>query len=152
LQLPIFVMEFVVLGARPIAAMIDAKCLLPGMAAQAPTRGVLRQAHQTWPALQQSQDMPQWYLACRSGDDFFVRPRDMAELDDLAEAYRAIWRGVVSLWRGASALDGERARAHAGAIRAYKDHHREHAPGLPLLTRSFGAQWTEAYFSRHVFA
>lgn len=148
-QLPIYAMEFVVLGVKPIVGVIDAKCMLPTMNCAATVKTVLNQAHAEFPDLSQADDAPEWFLACRSGDDFFVRPQDQAQLDALGQAHLQVWQALVALLKQPQiCTDSDTHQQHS---QAYKDHHRINSPGLRLMNRSFGAEWTDTYMRGYLF-
>lgn len=149
--LPVFAMEFVVLGQRPIVAVIDALCLAAAAECSAQTAAVLHAAHAAHPDLLPASDPPDWYRDCRSGLDFFVRPRDAAELERLGAVCLDVFSGLAGQFEAAPLLPETDRAAHARRLQAYKDHHRQHSPGLPLLQRSFGAAWTETYLAEHLF-
>jgi Ferredoxin-dependent bilin reductase len=150
-QLPVFSMEMVVLGAQPMVALVDAKCLLPGLACAAAVDAALDQAHRDFPGLEPAADPPQWYADCRSGRDFFIRPKDRQALQEFSMVQLRIWQAVVALLHDPVALDAGQVTDHAARLVAYKDHHRVNSPGVPLLTRSFGGAWTQEYLARYLF-
>lgn len=149
--LPVFAMEFVVLGQQPVVAVIDAPCLTVDATAQAATAHVLRAAHAACPDVLAADDPPDWYQNCRSGLDFFIRPRDMAELERLGTVCLNVLAGIIEQFQTAAWLSATAAAEHAERLQAYKDHHRQHSPGLPLLQRHFGAAWTADYLAEHLF-
>jgi hypothetical protein len=151
-QLPIFATEFVRLGNRPIVAVIDAKCLIPSMTCRESVVTTLQQAHQSFPHLENADDPPDWYSACRSGYDFFVRPRDLPELETTMQACLHVWRDLVKIIHQHVDFGPAETETHARLIQDYKQHHRENSPGLPLLNRSFGPAWTNEYLSQYFFA
>ncbi len=147
--LPVFAMEFVAFGAKPVVGVIDLKAVTPAEAAGA--RAILRAVHGAHPGLQEGDEMPAWYLECRSGDDFFTRPKSAAEFVELAAAQREVWAGLVAAMAGA----GEPAAGaddFSAAVRHYKDHHRANSPGRPFLYRTFGEEWTERFMRDWLFA
>lgn len=151
LQLPVFGMEFVVLGERPIVGVIDAPCLMPKMTCSTNLQALMQSTHEQFPDLVQADDPPEWYAECRSGMDFFVRPRTLADLRDLALAHLQIWNGVVELFHFPLPLFDAEAEEYANHIQAYKDHHRINSPGLRLMNRSFGEAWTRQYLTGYLF-
>lgn len=151
-DLPLYVMNFVVLGPRPLAAVLDAACLLPGMAAAPGLAEGWRSMRARHGHIPQAEDMPDWYRECRSGHDFFVRPRDEAMLNELSAIHLGLWRDFLAGLPEAGRLSADRASAHRARLRDYKDHHRDNSPGLPLLRRSFGEAWTRRYLADVLFA
>lgn len=149
-QLPVFAMEFVELGPRPIVGVIDLCSLLAGI--NSTTAHLLRTTRSAFPQLVQADDPPEWFQQCRSGDDFFIRPRDQQDLDELATAHLQVWQTLLTLAAQPRRLESAEALAHQQKIQDYKHHHRDHSPGLRLLNRSFGSEWTESYMRDHLFA
>ena len=146
LAAPVFAMEFVAFGKKPVVGVIDAKGHEPHGAALAAS--VLRAAHARHPGLPRGQDAPAWFEECRSGDDFFVRPADLAQFGLLTKLLEEVWGEL---------LEGLDSCPAAGApdlaaVEAYKEHHRLHSPGRPFLHRTFGEEWTEAFMREFLFA
>ncbi len=150
-QLPIFAMEFVVLGHRPIVAVVDAVCLLPGMDCSASVESMLKQIHIQFPDVKQADDPPEWYRECRSGLDFMVRPANEAELSIMLQVHLQVWSGVIALLPAARPFTAIDVKRHQEHIQEYKNHHRIHSPGRPLMQRSFGEVWTQDFFSEYLF-
>lgn len=150
-DVPLYAMNFVVLGPKPLAAVIDAVCLAEGMPAAGPLATRWGAARARYGHLPQAEDMPDWYRACRSGHDFFVRPKDGQALAELADAHRHLWREFLLALPAAGLLNSGLTVQHAACITDYKHHHRANSPGVPLLQRSFGREWTEHYLARILF-
>ena len=150
-QLPIFAMEFVVLGYRPIVAVVDAVCLLPRMSCSASVESLLGQIHAQFPDVKQADDPPAWYRECQSGLDFLVRPTSEAELCRMAQVHLQVWSGVIALLATAQPFNATGVKRHQERIQEYKNHHRIHSPGRPLMLRSFGEMWTQEFFSKYLF-
>ena len=150
-QLPVFAMELVLLGPRPIVAVIDAVCLLSEMQCKATVKATFEHAHDTFSHLAQADDPPPWYIECRSGHDFFVRPNDIAGMEEMARAHLSIWDAVIDLLVDPHHLPQRQIAEHQTCIQAYKDHHRVNSPGLRLMNRSFGEQWTQDYLCDYLF-
>ncbi len=150
--LPIYAMEFVVFGRRPVVGVIDAKALNPHPHAAALWRDSLESAHARFPQLNRADDPPPWYEECRSGLDFFTRPEHFGGLGDLVNCHSHVWSLLSSGERDAPRLSGAEAAAHAIALADYKDHHRVNSPGLPFLNRSFGPEWTDRFLRTALFA
>lgn len=149
--LPLYATEFVRLGRVPVVGVIDLVAP-PGDCAESVARRWLRDAKAACPGLVNGDDPPDWYRACRSGDDFFIRPRDPRELD-LATMVHLHLQTRLGL---AQSVPERRPAAEqlrfAGFVRQYKAHHRMNSPGLPLLEKSFGADWTTRYLGECFFS
>lgn len=148
---PVFAMELVVLGPRPVLGAIDLVDLSDTTSSRQLARDWLAQAHRRFP-LPAAGDPPDWYQSCRSGSDFFVRPSDEGELTGLCEAHTWLWACYTRHWPQALALDGPGTEQHARRQRNFRHHHRDHSPGLRLLARSFGDAWTREYLHDWLFA
>ena len=150
LALPLYAMELVQLGAKPIIAVIDAAAPIQDPA-QPFMRGWLQQAHDAHADLINADDPPPWFQECRSGLDFFVRPSDLAELQRMGFLHLSLLASYLqalptAIQRSAiAALEFERFTRH------YKDHHAAHSPGLPLMHKSFGPEWTERFMQQCFF-
>jgi hypothetical protein len=143
---PVFAMEFVAFGKKPVVAVIDAKGHEP--AGQALAARVLRAAHARHPGLPRGDDAPAWFEDCRSGDDFFVRPADLGQFGLLTTVLHEVWSELLS----ALPLAAPATPRDALAVQHYKDHHRAHSPGRPFLHRTFGPEWTEDFMANMLFA
>jgi hypothetical protein len=148
--LPVYALDFVIIGQRPMVGVVDMICLAGADNAQAEIRALMQQAHQKFP-LQQADEPPAWYQTCRSADDFFTRPPDVDGMRALQRVHQWLWTQLTQILlskRVAAAADKTR---HANALRFYKDHHRENTSS-PLLKTSFGAAWTEQFLCECLFA
>lgn len=148
---PIYAMEFVRFGPKGVVGVID---IAPdGISPESATAGreLLIRSHQAHPLLVNGDDPPAWYEECRSGDDFFVRPDSPLAFLELCEAHQSLWQEYVSLVAAAPVLGGDSRKRHAQAIAAYMDHHRLNSPGLPLLHRTFGEDWTDHFLRHYLF-
>ncbi len=143
---PVFAMEFVAFGKKPVVAVIDAKGHEP--AGRALAARVLRAAHGRHPDLPRGDDAPAWFEECRSGDDFFVRPADFGQFSLLTAILHEVWTELLHALPHAPAASA----ADDLSVQAYKDHHRTHSPGRPFLHRTFGAEWTETFMDEFLFA
>lgn len=150
-QLPVYAVEFVSLSARPIVAVIDARCLLTADCEKQVTL-LLQQARSGLYYLSPETEMPEWYLAARSGDDIFVRTPTVAQMTDLMALHLQIWQALMPVLSNPQRYTPEKSRLHAQKLQDYKDQHRLNSPGIPLLNRSFGQQWTQHYLKNYLFA
>lgn len=156
-DLPVYAMEFVVLGHKPIVAVIDAFSLFPQAVSVSAIsiNNILKQAHKDFQHLKQASDLPSWYQECRSGQDFFVRPQNEHELLQLTHAHLQIWKALMNLLPQAQDSKLQQASInakHANALKLYKHHHRDNTPGLKLLQQKFGQQWTQEFLRDYLFA
>lgn len=150
--IPVYAMEFVVFGRRPVVGVIDAKPLARHPAAENIWRDAMEKAHSLFPGLVRADDPPAWYEECRSGLDFFTRPEHFNGLGDLLACHAHVWARLAAAESGAVKLDASETAAHARSIADYKIHHRENSPGLPFLNRTFGAAWTDDFLRNALFA
>ncbi|MCU0754395.1 MAG: hypothetical protein MUE46_04640 [Xanthomonadales bacterium] len=143
---PLYAMELVRLGPKPVVAVMD--CAAPAddpslMEAQALLAAVRREA----PGLVQADDPPDWFVEARSGADLFFRPKDVAALHRAGLLHLSLWTTLLLRLAAAPAREVDAALAFASFARHYKDHHRMHSPGIPLLTKCFGGDWTAGYLA-----
>ena len=144
-HLPVYGAEVVVLSGRPIVGVLDTIDVSTG--APAPE---LVAAQQHFQHLPRSDDMPQWFLDCRSGAEFFMRPGCTTTLEQLLEAHDFMLQSLATSMGGAS--PHPEPAEHKRSVQQYKHHHNEHSPGRPLLKAAFGAAWTESYMNEFLFA
>lgn len=149
-QLPVYSMEFVMLGQKPIIALMDAACLIP-MPISTIVKDFMDSAHLAYPEFSQGEELPRWFDDCRSGQDFFIRPYDKSEFLTLAEIHLSLITNLVELFEDAERLNKEQADLHQKNLENYKHHHKINSPGIRLMNRSFGEQWTEKYLSCYLF-
>lgn len=138
---PLYAMEFVALGGKPIVAVLEVLALSDHPPLKTSVEQWLTHAHQLAP-MANDDAPPPWYQACRSGRDFFVRPARMADFAPLAQAHRVLWESVL-------AYVPTPTHGQAKKLREYQQHHAENSPGRVLLAKSFGEDWTE-YFLRNI--
>lgn len=148
-SVPIYALDFVVLAGRPLVGMIDLVGLNDAVA-EAQAKRWLREAHRRFP-LPQAADLPAWYQACRSGEDFFIRPDSLTQLQQLRTVHEHLWKNLTALLLGQVA-DSNAVAAREQALQAYKQHHHMNVPGLPLLNKTFGETWTQRFLSEFLFA
>lgn len=145
--LPVYCFEQVVFGNQPIVGLLDMVCVRPMPCADA-ISAFLPAERARYPQLRQAETMPDWFLACRSGQDVFIRPRHNDDLTALSDLHLTLLRRhLVALLAQAETLAEEESRQHEWALKAYKSHHQQHAPGIKLMNRSFGETWTEDYLA-----
>lgn len=153
-SLPIYAMEFVLLGDRPIVAVLDLVHPPEDGLSRLTVQGVMRQAHARFPDLVNATDPPAWFRECRSGRDFFLRP-DGAGHEAFARpaaVHFQIWEQLLTMMTVPLRPDTrEGSLRRAGYVEAYRSHHRRNTPGLPLLTRSFGSDWTDRFLADSFF-
>jgi hypothetical protein len=149
---PIYALEFVVFGRRPVVGVIDAKPLNDHPHALAVWHDTLTDAHRAFPDLVRADEPPPWYEECRSGLDFFTRPEAVNGLGRLLACHAKIWSRLAAADADAPRLSADATAAHAHALAHYKDHHRLNSPGLPFLHRTFGPDWTDRFLRTALFS
>lgn len=150
--LPIYALELVVFGRRPVVGVIDAKPLCAHPYAETVWRKTLESAHASFTQLTPAHDPPGWYEQCRSGLDFFTRPEHFNGLGQLLACHAHVWSRLAAAQAAAPRLSEAETAAHAEALASYKHHHHVNFPGLPFLSRSFGAEWTDRFLNTAFFA
>lgn len=148
--LPVYALEFVILSGRPMVGVIDLPCLDAQEAMREQVSAWMAAAHRDFP-LPAAADPPEWYRECRSGLDFFVRPHDIKELQQLHAVHLRLWQDLTQFIVPGEIPPARDEATHRRALQAYKHHHRDHSPGLPLLNNSFGAVWTRRFLSECLF-
>jgi len=145
--LPVYCLEQVVFGNQPIVGVLDVVCLRP-MSCADRVKDFLVTERARYPQLQQADEMPDWYLACRSGQDIFIRPRDDGDLAALSDLHLTLLRQYMPdlLAQSETFADAD-AHQHLASLNAYKHHHQSHSPGIKLMNRSFGEAWTFEYLA-----
>ncbi len=151
INLPIYAMEMVIYGKKPVVAVIDLLGMPSAITSQERAKKILKESHSSNPLIEQGEDPPQWFKECRSGNDFFVRPKSLSDIPDLIEINLHLWKQFVKLYKQQPLSYIQDPKAHQKEISAYKDHHRENSPGLTFLNRSFGSKWTTSFLKYHLF-
>jgi hypothetical protein len=149
--LPLYAMEFVQLGGKPILGVIDALAKCDAKDVDALTASIMRDAYKRFPT-PQADDRPNWFVECRSGNDIYVRPEAVTDFGALSAAHLWIVEKLLS-WYTADILEdsGTSVLQHAEALQRYMSHHAAHSPGRPLLKRSFGEPLAERYLNQCLF-
>ncbi|MEQ1543448.1 hypothetical protein [Methyloglobulus sp.] len=151
-QLPVYSMEFVMLGQKPIIALMDMVCLIQHMPISTIVKDFMDSAHSAYPEFNQEEVFPQWFEECRSGDEFFIRPRDMSEFSMLGKIHALLIENLAKLFQHVEIFDKDTTTLHKTYLDDYKKHHKINSPGLRLMNRSFGESWTEEYLTAYLFA
>jgi hypothetical protein len=144
---PVYAMEFVVFGPRPIVAVIDAVGLA-GNRSEILATEVMRAARAGL-EYEAGDDPPAWYVDCRSGEDIFARPASLDAMPAFEQAHGRGIRRALDILEEAAPCNAS--AAHAAAQTSYKHHHAKNSPGRPWLQKSFGEDWTERYLLETVF-
>jgi Ferredoxin-dependent bilin reductase len=148
---PVYAAEFVSLSEKPIVAVLDAKCLLANVGDKEVTE-LLQHAKARVAYLSPEAQMSAWYLESRSGNDIFVRSPSLEQLHELMQLHLQIWQGLIRLFSVPQSCTDDLTPIHAQKLQHYKDQHRLNYPGIPLLTRSFGQEWTDNYLKNYLFS
>jgi Ferredoxin-dependent bilin reductase len=147
---PTYAMEFVQIGGRPIVAVLDLLSLNGDNTTNVELDETMRLARAGYEASNNA-DVPSWYIECRSGRDIFARPAHCNAFVELGEIHSRLLTKTCEHFLEAERLDTEASRAHAVRIADYKHHHCVNSPGLPIMERTFGAEWTREFMYRWVF-
>ncbi len=143
--LPVYALEFVVLGKRPIVAVID----LPDLHGEfAWGREKLQETHAQFP-LQNASDPPNWYEASRSHADFFLRPT-VEELIQLEAVHECLWEQLVAQFSHPPTCTSP--ADHHSNLHHYRNLHCAHSPGIPLLNQCFSKEWTSQFLTNYLFS
>jgi Ferredoxin-dependent bilin reductase len=150
-QLPVYSMEFVLLGQKPIIALIDTVCLIQPMTISTVVKAFMDLAHTNYLEFSQGEALPQWFDECRSGQEFFIRPREISEFSALGEIHLTLVGHLSKLFQNAEIFDKKTAALHKTHLKNYKHHHKINSPGTRLMNRSFGEEWTNEYVTAYLF-
>lgn len=148
--LPCYAAEFVCLSDKPIVAVIDAKCL-DGFSVGAQVGQLLVKARSSIDYRPEENSVSEWFDHCKSGFEILVRPKSSEEMLTLLQTHLTVWAGIAPLFDGPDLLDQRKSAYHQELIRHYKYQHAAHYPGIPLLNRCFGIEWTDNYINRYLF-
>lgn len=151
-KLPVYSMEFVILGQKPIVALMDVVCLSEPMPISDVVKDILATAHLKYPQFSQVEELPQWFQACRSGHEFFYRPHEISEFITLGEVHLSLIENLVKLVHQAEVFDNDQTKLHKARLEQYKKHHEINSPGTRLMNRSFGEEWTNEYLANYLFS
>ena len=150
-QLPVYSMEFVMLGQKPIIALMDTVCLVEPMPISKATKSFMAKAHADYSEFNKLEELPQWFKECRSGDEFFYRPLDAKEFLRLGEIHLSLIKNLTKLFQAVKPFDEVHGNSHKVLLESYKKHHKINSPGIRLMNRSFGEDWTHEYLSAYLF-
>lgn len=103
----------------------------------------LRACHQ----LVNSSDTPAWYADCRSGHDVFLRPENALVATQFGQYALAAAALCQLAWASPASLHAAQTQAHSAALAHYRQHHHAHSPGVPLMSRCFGPDWSYAFMA-----
>ena len=148
-HLPIYAMEFVTLGKKPIVGVLDLPCVSgkEHLAAQSLMHDLLAKYQ-----FEPSNDYPIWYQECRSTYDIFTRPESFMVFENLAQAHRDIINTLPQFTKQTFELTTTEHLQHQKNIRAYQEHHLINSPGLTLMNNMFSETWTNSFLKEWFFA
>ncbi len=141
----VFAAETVSLGRRPTILVMDMPVLSPGDTSRKVQFYLAMKSAALRHGVINTDDVPEWYQDCRTGSDVFVRPT----APEQGIAFSACLADMVNLhahsWGGINSRACDSPAGHQAAVQAYKTHHAEHSPGVPLMTRCFGPAWAAGF-------
>jgi hypothetical protein len=147
---PTYAMEFVLIGGKPVVAVIDLLLLTPCAATASQLDAAMHHARRAYSA-PNHEPVPDWYGHCRSGRDIFSRPHNVAEFAKLEHIHLELFEQVCHWFARHTLPLAQSAQAHCANLDAYKSHHCINSPGLPIMERTFGATWTQNFMQDWVF-
>jgi hypothetical protein len=151
-ELPLYAMQLVSLGGRPIVAVLDAHTLCGSAAMQTRSNVLLDEAKSRFP-VSRSEDLPEWYRECRSGHEIFSRPEIVEGFDGHCDGHLWLVRGLLADYAGEGRMLTEAATAdHRDRCSAYLRHHAVNSAGKPLMSRAFGEEFTHRYLDECLFS
>jgi Ferredoxin-dependent bilin reductase len=151
-QLPVYSMEFVMLGEKPIVALMDMACLVSSTPISDVVKGFMASVHSQYPEFSRTEILPEWFEQCRSGDEFFFRPNQAEDFKTLSKIHLLLLQNLTQLFQNAEKYDEDKSLLHKANLDTYKIHHKINSPGLRLMNRSFSSEWTQEYLTNHLFA
>lgn len=150
---PLYAMEFVLLGGKPVIAVIDYLTLTHDANLNAQLDREMQSMRNTL-RLANDSDVPDWYAQCRSGRDIFVRPSAQEGQEvfaTLSDIHQVVLEHCLVATAAAHRLPDSQRAAHDAQICAYKRHHSANSPGRPIMQKTFGDAWTEQFMNDWVF-
>jgi hypothetical protein len=151
-ELPLYAMQLVSLGGRPIVAVLDAHTLCDPTTIRKRSDALLDEAKSRF-RVSHSEDMPDWYKECCSGHEIFSRPESCEGFDGYRDAHLWLVRGLLAEYAGEGRLLSDALAAeHRDRCRAYLRHHAVNSAGKPLMSRAFGAEFTHRYLDECLFS
>jgi len=147
---PLYAMELVQLGAKPIVAVLDAVAP-PGDLSSGFAKSMMSRAHHSVADMKNATDPPPWFQDCRSGHDIFVRPNSSEDLRRMGLLHLCLVSDYLLALPAAATRDQSATQRFGEFCRHYKDHHAANSPGLPLMEKSFGSAWTEQFMQQIFF-
>jgi hypothetical protein len=147
---PTYAMEFVLIGGRPVVAVMDLLLMTPDAATESQLDAFMREVRRDYHG-SNHQPVPDWYADCRSGRDVFVRPQSVDEFATFERMHLALFDQVCRWFTQHNLSHSQNAVAHGARLDEYKRHHCAHSPGLPIMERTFGASWTRQFMQDWVF-
>jgi hypothetical protein len=151
-DLPVYAMQLVSLGSRPIVAVLDAHALYDGSTLRPRSNALLDEAKSRFP-VSRSEDMPDWYKECRSGHEIFSRPEPVEGFAGYRDAHLWLVRSLLADYASnGRTLEDAMAALHRERCRAYLRHHAVNSAGKPLMSRAFGDDFTRRYLDECLFS
>ncbi len=147
---PVYAMEFVQIGGRPIVAVIDCLSLCGDARMDRALDRALDEARAHYPVPNDA-DAPDWYEACRSGRDIYTRPKSSDAFNPLSDIHERLFSFACEWHVDAKKLADEKIALHRDRIGHYKHHHCVNSPGLPIMEKTFGVEWTKHFMHDWVF-
>lgn len=151
-RVPIFASEIIVMGGKVNVAVVDWQMPEGPWSLQEVDRRGLKALHDRWTqGLTHGGALPKWALEHFTPYCVYVRPVGAEETPGVEEAFRA----YLEEWFGRCAIRmEERCHQQPGrdGLHRYLNHHVEHTPGRPFLSKVFGPEWAESYFRQFMYA
>ncbi len=144
--LPVFASEFVVIGGKCKAAVVD----LQSLSCNAATR---QEHHQPISALSvnytqyNTDQLPDWCDDHFSPYAIAALKVDLDSIETLLEGYSRYLEAFLDLAMTKMPVTV----ANEELLRQYKDHHITHTPGRPFMTAAFGEEWTERFLRQGMY-
>ncbi|MGL4575858.1 MAG: hypothetical protein ACRCV9_13830, partial [Burkholderiaceae bacterium] len=148
---PIYAMEFVQIGGRPVVAVLDLISLC-GNPQLEPILDDWMSSARRGVSADNARDMPQWFIECRSGREVFLRPESSAQFEVLSDMHLELFEKILNVQTRCERIGANGIAEHRDEIAKYKHHHWINSPGLPLMKTTFGQTWSDEFMGQHMFA
>jgi hypothetical protein len=149
-EIPVFAVEYIAFGSKPHVAVLD---LQPtsgpnGLLGHHLVHNLTELSQSYRKQLTSGGELPEWALAHFTPVCLYSRPDSPGQAEVLIGAFidfLKIWSSLYLPKESENLSDGE-------SLQSYKQHHVDHTPGRPFLTKIFGEEWTERYLRQFMYA
>lgn len=146
---PLFVAEVVHFGDKVRVVLIDHQAADPQCALQKTAGSLLDSVLREFSGfLTTGKDMPEWSMEHASTGCLFAHPASPDETAVVEKAFAAYWNFWLDRWQDTVGIQVRNQQS----VREYCCDHLKNYPGRPFLANIFGAEWTEQFLSKFLYA